>query len=402
LKRPKVICVHIGARSHYLLPSAIEASGNLDALITDTWIRSNLLRFLLTKVPLRTLRSLAGRYTSCISSNKVTSFGLYFLLFEFYLRVRYTYSWTLVLKRDAIFQRLALKKIKRATSHQHVFAISYTALECFKIAKLKGMKTILFQVDPGLEEERIISQLVLKYPSKTTWEPAPNQYWENWKMECDLADLIMVNSTWSKKGLIQQGVQEKKISIIPLPFTLLKKHTDFIRTYPVAFTKQRPLRCLFLGTLSYRKGIHLILQAAKALQQLPIEFICVGRSEIPTDFGDCPNVLYSGIVTREETDSFYKDADVFLFPTLSDGFGLTQLEAMAWKLPVIATDYCGDVVEHAKNGWKIDPRDRTEMEILLTRLVADPDQLNNCAAHCLETVILFNTAKFTKDIAMLL
>jgi len=43
-------------------------------------------------------------------------------------------------------------------------------------------------------------------------------------------------------------------------------------------------------------------------------------------------------------------ADVLVFPTLSDGFGLVQLEAMAEGLPVIATPCCGEVVRHRVNG----------------------------------------------------
>ena len=53
---------------------------------------------------------------------------------------------------------------------------------------------------------------------------------------------------------------------------------------------------------------------------------------------------------RVTVESYYCDADVFILPTLSDGFGLTQLEAQAWKLPVIASRYCGDVVRDGFNG----------------------------------------------------
>lgn len=41
---------------------------------------------------------------------------------------------------------------------------------------------------------------------------------------------------------------------------------------------------------------------------------------------------------------------MFLFPTLSDGFGLTQLEAQAWQLPIIASRFCGEVVKDQVNG----------------------------------------------------
>jgi glycosyltransferase involved in cell wall biosynthesis len=47
------------------------------------------------------------------------------------------------------------------------------------------------------------------------------------------------------------------------------------------------------------------------------------------------------------TADYYQKADVFIFPTLSDGFGLTQLEA---QLPIIASQFCGEVVQDGING----------------------------------------------------
>ena len=402
MKKSNVICVHIGARAHYLLPKAIEAAGQLQLLITDTWIGSGLLRYLLARTPLRSLRALAGRYTQDIPSHKVRSFGWYFLLLEFYLRVKHTYGWPLIVKRDRQFQLNAIKKIVEATQPDCIFGISYTAQECFKLARQKGIKTILFQVDPGIEEEHIVSDLLSKYASKTSWERAPDEYWERWKQECSLADQIMVNSEWSKTGLLKQGVPEHKIRIIPLPFTVEKKHAVFSRNYPAAFSTDRPLRCLFLGTLAVRKGIHLVIEAAKELYDYPIEFTCVGRSEISDAFPAHTNIVHHGLVTREETDTYYKHADVFLFPTFSDGFGLTQLESMAWKLPVIATNYCAEVVQHEKNGWIIDPVNSASLVDALKNILSDPDQLRACADNCLNTVHAFSTERFTADIARIL
>ncbi|ABG58151.1 glycosyltransferase family 4 protein [Cytophaga hutchinsonii] len=402
MKKSKVICVHIGARAHYLLPKAIEASGQLDMLITDTWIGSGCTRYLLTLLPVRALRSLAGRYSKDISSQKVRSFGFFFLLLEFYLRFKHTYGWALIMKRDRQFQLRAVNKMHESVQANCVFGISYTALECFKIARQKGMKTILFQVDPGIEEELIVSDLLNTYASVTSWEPAPEVYWERWKQECSLADRIMVNSEWSKTGLIKHGIPAHKISVISLPFIVEKKHAAFSRVYPAAFSAERPLRCLFLGTLTVRKGIHLVIQAAKELYGLPIEFICVGRSEISDDFSTQANIVHHGLVTREETDMYYRQADVFLFPTFSDGFGLTQLESMAWQLPVIATTHCGDVVQHGKNGWIIEPVTSKELAAVLKNILSDPDLLRMCAGNCLNTVSAFNTEKFTADIASIL
>ena len=91
----------------------------------------------------------------------------------------------------------------------------------------------------------------------------------------------------------------------------------------------------------------------RLLRGEPIEFWFVGpiQISIPADLRDDPKVHWIGSVPHEGTARFYRDADIFLFPTFSDGFGLTQLEAQAWKLPLIATKFCGDVVEDGINGW---------------------------------------------------
>ena len=59
-------------------------------------------------------------------------------------------------------------------------------------------------------------------------------------------------------------------------------------------------------------------------------------------------------VTRKQAAEFYRDADVFILPTLSDGFAITQLEAQAHGLPVIASKNCGKVVENGVNGIILD------------------------------------------------
>ena len=62
-------------------------------------------------------------------------------------------------------------------------------------------------------------------------------------------------------------------------------------------------------------------------------------------------VRWIGPVSRAKTAAFYRQADLLVFPTFSDGFGLTQLEAQAWKLPIIATKFCGDVVQDRSVGF---------------------------------------------------
>lgn len=399
---PNVICIHIGARAHYLIPISLEQKGALRALITDSWVASNGIRQLLARMPVTSLKSMAGRHSASIPSAKVHSFGIRFLMLELFLRLTYTYSWKSTLLRDHKFEEEALKKMKGIADAEVVLGFSYTALNCFKYARSKGIKTVLYQMDPGIEEELLVADLIQKSSMVTTWERAPKSYWDQWRKECALADVIFVNSEWSKKAMIKHGIEKSKIEIIALPYSIEKKHLEFKKNHPTTYTKQRPLRCLFLGTLALRKGVHLVIEAAKQMVDCPIEFILVGRNEIDLSEFAVPNIQYRGIVTRDETDMAYQQADVFLFPTFSDGFGLTQLEAMAWQLPVISTEFCGAVVEHGKNGWVMQHPDVISLVTILKAILVDPDVLPQHANQCLDRVRTFSTESFVSALSKII
>lgn len=162
---------------------------------------------------------------------------------------------------------------------------------------------------------------------------------------------MIVNSLWSSQALQRVGIPGSKLKVIPLAHENGSKN-DFCRTYPSAFTHERPLRVLFLGQVGLHKGIAPLLDAAAELREDPVEFWLIGNPMVtpPSHLREHPRVRWFGAVPRSETAHYYQQADVFLFPTLSDGFGLTQLEAQAWHLPLIASPFCGRVVQKGENG----------------------------------------------------
>lgn len=117
------------------------------------------------------------------------------------------------------------------------------------------------------------------------------------------------------------------------------------------------MRVLFLGQINLRKGAHLLLRAAQRLSSEPIEFWMVGPTDmqIPAECRRDSHLRWTGPVSRKETAGFYREADLFILPTLSDGFALTQLEAQANHLPLLASRFCGRVVRDGENGLLLDP-----------------------------------------------
>ncbi len=358
-------CCQLGAREHYAVPRALQRCGLLARLITDLWTRR------------------VNRFHPDLAGARIAAPNLATLRFEFKASLARENGWKLIYERNEWFQRQALAQLKRAaqsTNGNHtVFAYSYAAGEIFKFAHARGWRTVLGQIDPGPAEERIVADLQKTSDIKDSkWQPAPKEYWDNWRRECSLADQIVVNSKWSRDALLAEGVPAEKIKIIPVAYESWTAVRSFQRLYPRTFSAERPLRVLFLGQINLRKGVRQLLEAVQLLNGEPVEFWFVGPTQIsvPQDLRLHPQCRWFGAAPRVEVDSYYRDADVFILPTLSDGFGLTQLEAQSWKLPVIASHYCGEVVRDGLNGVLLEKVSGESIANVLRQFLQTPSTLS--------------------------
>jgi glycosyltransferase involved in cell wall biosynthesis len=125
-----------------------------------------------------------------------------------------------------------------------------------------------------------------------------------------------------------------------------------------------------------------LLEAVQLLNGEPVEFWFVGPTQIrvPQDLRLHPQCRWFGAARRAEVDNYYRDADVFILPTLSDGFGLTQLEAQSWKLPVIASHFCGEVVRDGFNGLLLDEVSGEAIANALRKFLQTPASLSAMSA----------------------
>ena len=89
---------------------------------------------------------------------------------------------------------------------------------------------------------------------------------------------------------------------------------------------------------------------------------------------EVPNCFVAGNVGLEEVKEFYNQASVFCLPTLFEPFGIAFLEAMAHKLPIVATRLGAipDFVHHGKNGYLVNPKDPAGLSEALIQLLGDP------------------------------
>jgi glycosyltransferase involved in cell wall biosynthesis len=372
---PQWVCCQLGAREHYAVPRALFRRGSLEHLLIDAWVSP--------RSPLAALPLGSGeRFHKDLAEAPIRAWTSGLFAFELTARLKRLSGWPLIVARNNWFQRKVISLLAhwepRAYDREPVlFSYSYSALEPFRFVKSRGWKTILGQIDPGPFEEEIVAAEVEREASLApNWRRAPARYWKSWREECEVADRIIVNSEWSLDALVERGIRKNKLSIIPLA---LENNAPSVspKVFPGRFTAGRPLRVLFLGQVSLRKGIARLLNVARSFQSEPVEFLIVGPIQItiPEDLHPNRKIRWVGPVGRNNVRTYYEQADVFILPTLSDGFALTQLEALAHRLPVIASRRCGDVVIDRVNGLVLEEPTAEAIEEALRFCLCNPDQL---------------------------
>lgn len=348
-ERARWICCHLGAREHYAVPRALHRRGELIALITDAWASPGSPWPL---VPGATGRRLRERYSTDLASADVRDFTASLVAHEALWRAQGRRGWPLVVARNQWFQARAAAALMSMPAPAAIFAHSYAALEIFRAAKARGSSTVLGQIDPGQAHVEVVRQVADRWPEfgPRPAEP-PAEYFADWREECRLADHIIVNSEWSRDSLRRAGIEAEKVSVVPLPYHV-EGGATVERRYPTAFTPDRPLRVLFVGSVAAFKGVPSLLESLDQLGDAPIELRLVGplAATIPQKFLGDRRVKIIGAVSRSGVMDHYRDADVLVFPSHSDGFGMAQVEAQGWRLPIIASRACGRVVQDGIDG----------------------------------------------------
>ncbi len=110
-----------------------------------------------------------------------------------------------------------------------------------------------------------------------------------------------------------------------------------------------PVRFLVVSRLIFSKGVHYALRAAAKLDRSidwRIDILGDGpmRDELQalvTSLSLDDRVTLHGHVPRAQVDDFYREADIFLFPSIREPSGAVVFEAMSWGLPMISADYGG-------------------------------------------------------------
>lgn len=187
--------------------------------------------------------------------------------------------------------------------------------------------------------ERVRAELWRKY---SDWVPldekgaASDGRLERKRQEIDLADLVLVASRYVE-ATVREFYPDK--TIVRAPYGV---DVEFWTRRPPGGAA-KPLRFIYAGNVSVRKGVPLLIEAWVKAGLRDAELALVGSWELTESKQSSlpPRVTWFPPCQSQELLEQYWNSDVFVFPSFSDGFGLVLLEAMACGLPLIASQASG-------------------------------------------------------------
>lgn len=201
--------------------------------------------------------------------------------------------------------------------------------------------------------------------------------------ELKMADKIFVASGFTASTLDFYRGTLAPVEVIPYGFPPVNK-----REYD-KISRSRPLKLLFVGGLSQRKGIADVFKTAEFFGSR-VELTVVGHKT----GNNCP-VLNEALarhtwipgLPHDQILKLMHQHDVLLFPSLFEGFGMVITEAMAQGTPVITTERTAgpDIIEDGNNGWLIEAGDTDKLIEATERLLHKPELIEKNGKAAIET-----------------
>ena len=372
----------LGRREHYALPSYLHSQGTLAVLATDFWTP-----WAGSRLQALCPAKLAQRYSPALRSAKVVSPSLIPAIWNMRPAGRPEVRW---LRTGESFGRYAAAEFELHGLGKGDHVLGYTGgnLEQLAMARLHGAIGHHVQVDPGYEWYLTRRLEQDAHPEVEPTDPMPlPAYMTRIEQEWAIADRIIIHSQHSLQCLLRQGVPSSKCIVVPPAFT------PAVVAGPRRHPGSRPFRVLFVGYHCLSKGFHVFASAAR-LAGKNFEFISVGRSSLRKNYAESISdvVQMLGQLPQSEVYEQMKSADALVFPTLSDGFGIVQLEAMSTGLPVIATPPCGTVVHDGIEGYVVPPRDPRAVVDALDRMRLDDELYAEMSKAAVRRVADFSPA----------
>jgi glycosyltransferase involved in cell wall biosynthesis len=217
------------------------------------------------------------------------------------------------------------------------------------------------------------------YPEIFTWSQRSFHRIFSWLARTGSTKIISISEATKKDLVKHYGVAPEKIAVVPHGYT---ESANINYELPAELKAKLPEKyILFLSTLQPRKNLERLIDAFRELKtehpELPHKLVVVGKpgwkfqTILRKIDENKENVVYLGHVGDNDRWPIYRGADLFIHPSLYEGFGMWILEAFECNVPVAVSNNSslpevgGDAAKY------FDPTSKQEMKDIMLKILSD-------------------------------
>jgi len=280
-----------------------------------------------------------------------------------------------------------IKKFKPDVIHGH-HAFSPISLLSIAIGKKLGIKTVLTN-----------HSIQFLYDFDYLWKPSSYVLF-HYREYINNADRIIAVSNAAAKFI--SYFTSKKIEVIGNGINV-DEFSPKVKTFDGK-------NVLFVGRFTYRKGIHILLEAfqkvKKEIKNAHLTLVGNGYFSPIADLliktlNLSKNVSIVGKIKKEKLIKIYQNSHVFVFPPIyGESFGIAILEAMASKTPVVASNSGGikELIKNKKTGFIVKKGDINKLSEKIVELLSDKNLSKKISTSAFKEVKKYNWKNIVKKI----
>ena len=219
--------------------------------------------------------------------------------------------------------------------------------------------------------------------------------------ELKFVDYFFAPSSVVARSLEYCGVEKEKIIIVPYGVDISK-----FKFYSKEFKNNKPLKFIYVGQISYRKGLHHLLKILATYDKDTVLISLAGAykedDNIYRTFKNISNINFMGYVTRDVLAKEYQTSDVFVLPSLGEGFAMVILEALSTGTPVLISNLAGgdDAIENYQNGIVYDALSEDALKEKIDWFLNNRDKIPEMSMKARQTALKYTWDEYHKKYAI--
>ncbi len=341
--------------------------------------------------------------------------GLVNHVMEIAKRIKLAGNQVAIISRETKVRSRNIEIYKLGVPGNHIPLLRNLVFPFRSLRVLEKFDLVHTQYHPGIFAGAVASEFLEKPHVFTYHGFAPVRAWRHYKQKLKMIDhrmgaffalrtdvrKILTVSHFLKAELMKRYfVKEDKIQVIyngvdTERFNLKINGKGLRKLYKL---QECPV-VLYLGRLAPYKGVQFLIKAIPlVLRELPEAKFLIGGamrydvadlSRLTRKLNVKDSLVFTGYVSPQDLPKLYACCDVFCYPSLWEGFGLTPAEAQACGKPVVAFNTCAlpEVVENMQTGFLVEPRNVEALAEALVSLLIDKERLFRMGVNARERVL---------------